>query len=57
MDRYKDNAGNGLENSETINNITKEHGMEREEHTEIDQPNPAIATPGIPQEMPAREIR
>ena len=57
MDRYKDIDGNGLENSETINNIGKEHGMEREEHTEIEQPNPAIATPGIPQEMPAREIR
>lgn len=25
--------------------------------TEIDQPDPSIATPSIPQEMPAREIR
>lgn len=57
MDRYKNDNGNRLENSEMNNDTGKDRGMEQGDHTEIEQPNPSIATPGIPQEMPAREIR
>lgn len=57
MDKIKDDNGNRLKNSETENVTGMERGKERGDHTEIEQPTPSTATPGIPQEMPVREIR
>lgn len=49
---------NNTERQETGNNTNLEHNSSEPAHrTEIEQPNPSIATPGIPTEMPAREIR
>jgi hypothetical protein len=58
MEIIKNHQDNICENSEARDNIgyDKNH-TERGDHTEIDQPNPSIATPGIPEELPAREIR
>ena len=45
------------ENYCSRNDTGYQHSTERSDHTEIDQPNPSIATPGIPEELPVREIR
>lgn len=55
--RYEDNNSNSSENSGSRNDTGNERRTERGNHPEIEQPNPSIATPGIPDEMPVREIR
>ena len=55
--RYEDNSSNSSEYSSSRNAADNEPRTERGNHPEIEQPNPSIATPGIPDEMPAREIK
>jgi hypothetical protein len=55
--RFEDkNSGDSMDNS-SRDDTGNERSSERGNRTEFEQPNPAIATPGIPVEMPAREIR
>ncbi len=55
--RYEDNHSHNFENSSSRNDTGNEPRTERGNHPEIEQPGPSIATPGIPDEMPAREIK
>lgn len=57
INRYEESNSNSLENSSSRNDAGNERRTERGDHPEIEQPNPSIATPGIPDEMPAREIK
>ena len=55
--RYEDINNHSHANSGSSNSTGNDRRTERGDHPEIEQPNPSIATPGIPDEMPAREIR
>lgn len=57
MDKNKKPENIESENYSSRNDSGYQHSTERSDHTEIDQPNPSIATPGIPEELPVREIR
>lgn len=57
MDRTENNYQPALDPVDSGNASAHDRNTEREDHTEIDQPNPSTATPGIPDEMPVREIR
>lgn len=59
MDRLRDNnatpkkdtGSKGVDNDNQFRNDTKNREVE------IEQPNPSTATPAVPEEMPAREMR
>lgn len=57
MDRMDNNHQQALDHMDSGDSAGFDRNTERGDHTEIDQPNPSIATPGIPDEMPVREIR
>ncbi len=57
LNRYEERDMNSFEPSGSRNDAGKDRSMEQENRTEIEQPTPSTATPGIPDEMPAREIR
>jgi hypothetical protein len=57
MDRMNNDKKQTGNDTDTGNSAGYDRNTERGDHTEIDQPNPSIATPGIPDEMPVREIR
>ncbi len=55
--RYDNDSDNHLKDSALDHHAGDHQRTEGGDRTEIEQPNPSIATPGIPAEMPAREIR
>ncbi len=57
MGRKDDNNRRGNDNASPSRDTGYDRNKEHGDHTEIEQPKPSIATPGIPAEMPAREIR
>lgn len=58
MDRMKDNKATPSKEtgSNDVGRDTNTHSGE-DRASEYEQPNPSTATPAIPSEMPAREIR
>lgn len=63
MENYNDNKATPTKRTGVKNNNLLDTGKEKDDNTiqtigpEIRQPNPASATPTIPAEMPARNIR
>ncbi|HHT87409.1 MAG TPA: hypothetical protein GX002_00115 [Clostridiales bacterium] len=64
MDRINDNKGTptkrtGVKNDTDFSDKEKDNGMipTRTMAPEISQPNPATATPSIPVEIPARNVK
>ncbi|MBH1940271.1 hypothetical protein I5677_05090 [Mobilitalea sibirica] len=65
MDKMNDNKGTptkrtGLKNNSGSMNTSNESGSSGNEvgqTSEYNQPNPSIASPSIPDEMPARDVR
>lgn len=54
MKSTDDNRNNTTDNTGENSDFYSDHEYNTQRDTEIEQPNPSIATPSIPSEMPPR---
>ena len=57
MDRMLESQQNNTATESSGTENGSDHNTEHTVSTEIEQPTPSIATPGIPEELPVREMK